>query len=49
MKTVLHKKTDWFNGVELVGNILQVVIGLSVMLVLAIMASKVGVIWKLLF
>ena len=49
MKTIDHKKADWFNKVELAGYVFQLVIACLAMLILAVMASKVGDIWRVLF
>lgn len=49
MRTVIHKKSDWYDKFELAGIVLQVIIALLIMVVLAAMTTQVGDVWKLLF
>ena len=50
MKAILHRHhTNWYDKFELAGYLLQIIIAGIVMIVLAMMTSQVGAIWKVLF
>ena len=49
MKAKTHKKIPWFDRLELAGTILQLLIGMLILFALAVMATRLGAVWTVLF